>query len=154
MKINVLPPAIIFMVDNLPPNTGGVANGPVIRLLKKYENDEGIKMHELEHVKQWWTAGIVVALLLGIASFAINALLIVNTIAMIAAAGIAAHSLMYMLIKPYRYWAELKAYTVQASYAIDKLTATELFGGFISKYYKLSVTMEEATSRLRKALNV
>ena len=45
---------LTFYVDSLPPGVGGCANGPVIRILKKYRNDEGIYRHELVHVKQWF----------------------------------------------------------------------------------------------------
>jgi hypothetical protein len=44
---------LTFYVHTLPPDVGGCANGPVIRILEKYRNDEGIYRHELMHVKQW-----------------------------------------------------------------------------------------------------
>ena len=49
----------VFYVDSLPGNAGGVAQGFVIRILKKYKDDYGIYKHELVHVKQWFfTFGI------------------------------------------------------------------------------------------------
>jgi len=45
---------LTFYVDSLPPDVGGCANGPVIRILEKYKDDEGIYQHELVHVKQWF----------------------------------------------------------------------------------------------------
>ena len=45
---------LTFIVKSLPGNAGGVANGPVIRILEKYKDDEGIYRHELHHVKQWF----------------------------------------------------------------------------------------------------
>lgn len=45
---------LTFFVDSLQPNVAGRANGPVIRILKSYQNDEGIYQHELTHVKQWF----------------------------------------------------------------------------------------------------
>jgi hypothetical protein len=45
---------LTFYVDSLPPDVGGCANGPVIRVLKKYRDDKGILEHELVHVKQWF----------------------------------------------------------------------------------------------------
>lgn len=45
---------LTFYVKSLPPGVGGVANGPVIRILEKYRNDRGIYEHELMHVMQWF----------------------------------------------------------------------------------------------------
>lgn len=143
MKLNTSPPALVFMVDSLPPDTGGCANGPVVRLLKKYENDEGILKHELEHVKQFWFLTIAVCLII----------LAVTTFLRLpiyyAALGISTHGLLYLFVKPYRYWAELKAYAVQLVYSKDKEKDTELFGGFIATAYKLNKTKEECTVALK-----
>lgn len=50
---------LTFYVKSLPPNVGGCANGPVIRILEKYRNDRGIYEHELVHVRQWFrTLGV------------------------------------------------------------------------------------------------
>lgn len=143
MKFNTSPPALVFMVDSLPPNTGGCANGPVVRLLKKYENDEGILKHELEHVKQFWFLTIVVGLIiLAITTF-------LRLPIYYAALAVSTHGLLYSVIKPYRYWAELKAYAVQLVYSKDKEKDMELFGGFIATAYKLNKTKEEATIALK-----
>jgi hypothetical protein len=48
-------PAFIFYTESLPaPWCGGTANGPVVRLRPKYQNDTGILAHELVHVRQWY----------------------------------------------------------------------------------------------------
>jgi hypothetical protein len=80
---------LTFYVDSLPPNVGGCANGPVIRILKKYKDvDEGIYQHELTHVKQWFfTLGL--------------------------------HSLFYLLFDSYKLWAEIEAYKAQAKHYPD-----------------------------------
>lgn len=54
MKINLLPLAIIRYSDRLPDGVGGMAQGPLVTIHPKYEADEGIHAHELEHVRQWW----------------------------------------------------------------------------------------------------
>jgi hypothetical protein len=46
---------LTFFVKSLPPDVGGCANGPVIRILEKYRDDEGLYRRELTHVKQWAT---------------------------------------------------------------------------------------------------
>ena len=39
---------------DLPPNSNGCANGPIIRIRPAYKGDEGLKQHEICHVHQWW----------------------------------------------------------------------------------------------------
>jgi hypothetical protein len=46
---------LTFFVKALPADIGGMANGPVIRILEKYRDDVGLYQHELTHVKQWFT---------------------------------------------------------------------------------------------------
>lgn len=147
MKINLTPPALIFIVESLPRNTGGCANGPVVRLLTKYENDKGILQHELEHVKQYWSLNLKFTIvLLALATF-------FNLNPYYAVIGFAAHGLLYGFIKPYRYWAELKAYAVQLQYSEDKEKDLQLFGGFIADSYKLNVSKEKATIALKVFYN-
>lgn len=138
-----MPPALVFMVKSLPPNTGGCANGPIVRLLTKYQNDEGILHHELEHVKQFW----LLALQTSIIIFAVTRFFKLDP--SFAILGIATHSLLYGFVKPYRYWAELKAYAVQLLYSNDKDKDLSLFGSYIADSYKLNVSKEEATVALK-----
>lgn len=51
---------LVFYVDTLPKTFGGMANGPVVRILERLRGDEGIRQHELVHVRQWlWTLGML-----------------------------------------------------------------------------------------------
>jgi hypothetical protein len=45
---------LVFYVDSLPNGFGGMAYGPVIRILERLRGDEGIRQHELVHVWQWF----------------------------------------------------------------------------------------------------
>ena len=105
-----------FYVDTLPPNVGGEARGFVIRILKKYKDDEGIYQHELIHVKQWLFS-------LGL------------------------HSILYRVWDWYKLGAEVAAYREQLKHYPDD--RTELFASYISLYYNLNVTKEEAEALLR-----
>jgi len=50
----------VFYVDTLPKTFGGMAIGPVILILERLRDDEGICQHELMHVRQWlWTLGML-----------------------------------------------------------------------------------------------
>ena len=50
----------VFYVDTLPSGFGGMAHGPVIRILERLRDDQGIRQHELVHVRQWFfTLGLL-----------------------------------------------------------------------------------------------
>ncbi len=134
---------LVFYVDKLPPDVGGTANGPVIRILKKYRDDKGIHEHELEHVYQWIFGvllGAAVALLLYTfqSPYWLAALI----------AGAAVHPLLYKLVPRYRLWAEVQAYQEQLKYYSDD--RTPLFARFIAIHYKLAVTQDEALALLKR----
>jgi hypothetical protein len=143
MRFNLWPLALIFTVDSMSPNNGGTANGPVVRILKKYTNDTGIVAHELEHVKQFWSIALPATVLF----YALTVFF--NVEPLYAMLGISIHSLLYMVVKPYRYWCELKAYAVQLQHSDNKEKDVALFGSFIAEYYNLKVTREEATVALK-----
>jgi hypothetical protein len=46
---------LTFYVKSLPPDVGGRANGPVIRIMEKYRHDKGIYRHELMNLNQTTT---------------------------------------------------------------------------------------------------
>jgi hypothetical protein len=72
-------PGLLFYTEKLPAGCGGCANGPIIRIRPRYQNDKGLHEHEAEHVRQWWrTLGL--------------------------------HSLLYLVSRKYRLWAEVAAY--------------------------------------------
>jgi hypothetical protein len=61
------------------------------------------------------------------------------------------HSLLYLLVKPYRLWAEVQAYREQLDWPpalLDRPKYLDLYAGFISTRYKLDITKEEAKKRL------
>lgn len=87
MKLNIIPPALIFEVDKIEgyETITGSANGFVIRIEKDAANKDAILAHELVHVKQWWLS-------LGI------------------------HPILYALSECYRIWAEVQAYKKSIEY--------------------------------------
>jgi hypothetical protein len=50
-------------VDSLPVGVGGQARLWFITILKKYQDDTGILVHEIYHVKCWWKYGVIGRLL-------------------------------------------------------------------------------------------
>jgi len=50
----------VIYVGTLPKTFGGMAYGPVILILQHLRDDEGLRQHELTHVKQWFcTLGLL-----------------------------------------------------------------------------------------------
>jgi hypothetical protein len=133
---------LTFYVKSLPPDVGGCANGPIIRILEKYRNDEGIYRHELLHVKQW-AAFAILSLPLAYLLFHFGLFDWMG----LSILPIAIHAALYRLVPAYRLWAEVSAYRVQAKYYPDD--RSKLFAHFVAKYYDLKVTEAEVHALLK-----
>lgn len=133
---------LTFYVKSLPPNVGGTAQGPVIRILEKYRDDAGIYWHEVEHVVQWFIGALFgVAMILVAAKF-------FHFDPALSVLGLATHSALYKFVPAYRLWAEVEAYQEQAThYEDDRLP---LFAAFIANSYNLKITTEAALAKLRE----
>jgi len=121
--INWWPPAVVSYVDTLPNGFAGQASYASIRILKKYEADKGLLMHELEHVKQGWCLLFVF------------------------------HILLYRYSRSYRQWAEVKAYRKQMLYPMyDGKTYMDLGSAarwLMLPKYDLGLTHEQALAAMR-----
>lgn len=102
-----------------------------------------LSAHELEHVRQWYVGvalGVFAAsccLLLGLSEWITTSLI----------AGILVHPLAYMLLKPFRLWAEIAAYRKQLKCYADDRSA--LFAGYISNDYGLNSSVADAIKKLK-----
>lgn len=136
-------PHITIYTDNLPVGAGGCANGPVIRIQPKRRGDEGLLLHELEHVKQWYVmlgVGLLLALalvLLGHSEYWPHAAML----------GVVLHPLAYVGIPRHRLWCEVQAYRVQAAAYADDRRA--LFAVFLSRDYGLDLSVSDALKELQ-----
>lgn len=132
----------IFYVRNLPPDVGGCANGPVIRLLERYRFDEGIYRHELMHVKQWaMFAWLSIPLAYALYHFGYFDYLGLSVLPM------ALHSALYRLIPRYRLWAEVSAYKEQLRFYPDD--RSEFFAEYLAEYYDLKIRPAQALKHLK-----
>lgn len=140
-------PSITIYTDKLPPDVGGCANGPVVRIRTKYRDDAGIHAHEAEHVEQWSVGvliGVLAAFMLAyIPEFAHWA--IWWPVALTA--GCALHPLAYLFPR-YRLWAEARAYRIQLKHYPDD--RSRLFAGFIATRYNLKISVEQSLEALKK----
>jgi len=134
---------LTFYVQTLPPNVGGCANGPIIRILEKYRNDKGIYHHELMHVKQWFVWSLlsipVAYVLYQLALFDYLALAILPCVL---------HSVLYRFVTSYCFWAEVEAYKEQAKHYDDD--RRPLFAEYISNCYDLPHTTKQALDALNR----
>jgi hypothetical protein len=133
---------LTFYVKSLPPNVGGCANGPVIRILDKYRHDDGIYRHELLHVKQWF----VWSLLSIPVAYVLYQLALFDYLGM-AVLPCALHSVLYRFVTPYRFWCEVEAYKEQAKHYNDD--RRPLFAEYIASSYDLPHTTKQALDALK-----
>jgi hypothetical protein len=111
--------------------------------LEKYRHDEGLYRHELMHVKPWAAfAWLSIPLAYGLHHF--------GRLDMIglAVVPLAIYSALYKFIPRYRLWAEVSAYKEQARFYPDDRRA--IFAEFISMYYDLKITPEQALKHLKE----
>lgn len=141
-------PSLTIYTDNLPPDVGGCANGPVVRIRTKYRDDPGIHAHEAEHVRQWYV-GVLIGVLAALAMIGLPVPAKCSEWWPVAlSAGCALHPLAYMLLARYRLWAEARAYRIQLKHYPDD--RSKLFAGFIASEYGLEITPGEALNAITK----
>jgi hypothetical protein len=132
-----------YYTDKLKANVAGQANGPIVAINPKYKTDKGLHEHEYVHVNQfylcWFIAAVIVALV--VYFLQLNQ---INYFYCLTAAG--THGILYLLLKPYRLWAEVSAYKEQLKhYPDDK---SDKFAGYITNYYDLDVKKEAVLIKL------
>jgi hypothetical protein len=133
-------PHILHYTDSIEEGFGGTAQGPYIRIRPKYKDDKGLLAHELEHVKQWWIATILSAILIAAGLYHFQEPLYG------AIGSIGVHGILYKLIPAYRLWCEVQAHKVQAKYSPH---AIALFAKRIATKYDLNISTEEAEKLLK-----
>jgi len=135
---------LIKLVESLPNGFGGTAQGPLIKLLPKYQHDVGLIEHEKTHVRQWYAL-----MALGLSVCALLALL-----ALLASPGFwigcvvapLLHPLLYKFIRPYRLWSEVRAYRKQI--AVGGYVSNAFAVAALVDKYGLSLSIDEAKALL------
>lgn len=133
----------MIYTDRLPDGVGGAANGPLVRIRPRYRTDAGIHAHEVEHVHQWYIAGLMGVVLL--------VLIVLGRgypwpIALaLAPLGLVPHPIGYALWPRYRLWCEVQAYRVQMQHGLSLDGAA---GRLMSPRYKLGLRYSDAVKLL------
>ena len=128
---------LIKVSQSLPNGFGGTAQGPLIKLLPKYQHDAGLIEHEKTHVLQWYAVLAIVmvlcTLLMLLVSLSLWPLYVLAPLL---------HQLLYKFARPYRRWCEVKAYRKQIAtggYASNEFAITALV-----EKYDLGLSVDEA----------
>ena len=132
---------LIKLSESLPNGFGGAAQGPLIKLLPKYQHDVGLLEHEKTHVRQWYAV-----LALGMLVSALLALLVSPTFWIGCAVAPSLHPLLYKFARPYRRWSEVQAYRKQI--ALGNYISTEFAVTALVEKYDLSLSVDEARALL------
>ena len=134
--------------DKLPSWQAGNARLFIITLRKGKEHDIGLLEHEKCHVKQWWMLFLPLSVVgwTGLHFFCADPVLMIAS-TVIAGLAPALHVLLYLLVRPYRQWAEVQAYRVQiakGNYRDNSFAIRAL----LNPKYKLKLTETQAAELL------
>ena len=115
----------------------------VIYLNPAKRGDIGLYTHEYEHIKQWYLC-LVVGLLLALGVY----LLLDNltTSLFLAAVSISLKGILYSYVKPFRKWAEVKAFRAQIK--VTEGEHVDFFANALANDYKLGITHNQAIKLL------
>lgn len=132
---------LIKLTESLPNGFGGTAQGPLIKLLPKYQHDVGLIKHEKTHVRQWYAV-------LGIGLLLSTLLALKVSPAFWPLYGLAPffHQLLYKFVRLYRRWCEVKAYRKQI--AVGGYTSNEFAVTALVEKYGLGLSVYEARALL------
>lgn len=134
--------------DKLPSWQAGNARLFLITIRNTKVHDIGILEHEKCHVKQWW----VLFLLMSVIGWPALYFFYTDPVLMIVSAAIvglapALHPFLYLLVRPYRQWAEVQAYRIQierGGYSDNRFAIRAL----MNPKYRLKLTESKAAALL------
>lgn len=132
---------LIKLSESLPNGFGGTAQGPLIKLLPKYQHDVGLIEHEKTHVRQWYAV-----LAIGLLLCTLMMLLVSAAIWPLYGLALFSHQLLYKFIRPYRRWCEVQAYRKQI--AIGGYAGNEFAVTALVEKYDLRLGADEARELL------
>ena len=155
VNVCAMPPALIIYTDRvLGPRAGGDTRAFVIFIRPKYRGDVGMRMHELQHVRQWWT-GCAIGFLFGQLWAWTYPLLMPwwEWLTYCAVLGGTAHELLYYFVRRYRMWGEAQAYREQMRHPDRNGNLLTLDGAAArladEGLYHLGITVDQARGVIR-----
>lgn len=132
---------LIKLSEELPSGFGGTAQGPLIKLLPKYQSDVGLIEHEKAHVRQWyfWFA-------LGLLICTVLTLLVSLFLWPLFGLAPVLHQVLYKFVRPYRRWCEVQAYRKQI--ATGGYSSNDFAVTMLVEKYDLDLSIDEARALL------
>lgn len=118
--------------DGVASGFGGTAQGPFIKILPKFKNDNGLLEHEKTHVRQWYLLMAV-----GVLFYLILLLFVSPDLWPVIVLAPCLHPLLYRFVRPYRRWSEVQAYRKQIA-----------TGGYNSHDFAVTALVEKYGLRL------
>ena len=132
---------LIKLSEELPSGFGGTAQGPLIKLLPKYQSDVGLIEHEKAHVRQWyfWFA-------LGLLICTVLTLLVSLFLWPLFGLTPVLHQVLYKFVRSYRRWCEVQAYRKQI--ATGRYSSNDFAVTMLVEKYDLDLSIDEARALL------
>lgn len=123
--------------ENLTEGFGGIAKGPVIKILQKYKGDVGLIEHEKTHVRQWYAL-----LAIGLLLCTLLTLLVSTALWPFYGLALFSHQVLYKFVRSYRRWCEVKAYRKQIE--TGGYTSNEFAVTMLVDKYDLGLSVDKA----------
>lgn len=123
--------------EKLTEGFGGIAQGPIIKMLHKYKDDVGLIEHEKTHVRQWYAV-----LAIGLLICTLLTLLVSLSLWPLYGLALFSHQLLYKFVRPYRRWCEVKAYRKQIE--TGGYTSNEFAVTMLVDKYDLGLSVDKA----------
>ena len=127
--------------EKLTEGFGGIAQGPIIKMLHKYKDDVGLIEHEKTHVRQWYAV-----LAIGLLICTLLTLLVSLSLWPLYGLALFIHQLLYKFVRPYRCWCEVTAYRKQV--AVGGYSSNGFAVTMLVEKYGLDLSVDEARALL------
>ena len=128
-----------------------------IRINPKHIEDEGLRLHEIEHVRQWYWITLFslfsYSLIFVIATFFTSLILIdLGMYALILMGSFMTQKLLYGISKQYRLWSEANAYARQIETYPDEHIEHYMreYSKILALDYDLDISAEEARASIEQ----
>lgn len=114
----------------------------------RHRGNQAIVEHEKEHIKQWWLTTFIGFLVLGFAAhIAANYMLVdLGPWAGLVFIAPSLHGILYLMLRRYRRWAEVRAYRVLVAYRPDQF---ENYARALADHYRLGIDLPTARGLLK-----
>jgi hypothetical protein len=140
---------MIIYTDRFLRNWQGGRQLWVLALIRpRHRGNQAITEHEREHIKQWWLTTVFGFVVLGFAAHVAANHLNVDLRQWTGFVFLppSLHGILYLVFRPYRRWAEVRAYRVSVAYRPDQF---ENYSRALADHYRLGIDLSTARGLLK-----